>query len=225
MGFFGPSREERLAGAARALAPYGFRPDPRRASELRKYEPFTLLWQPESYVAGFFGSIEGAPVEAYEYGYTTTSEEGGTIHNSVLVVAIHHPWVNGGAAFQPDPREWDGVSAVIDALLWIPPFTIVKALQLVMEARHPDRNVGHPQFDRLYQVRAESNAAARRAITPDLRAVCLRLAFRGTVELRPGTLLYSPHGYELDERTAVHALGIGAAFLGALSPKVAHPMR
>ncbi len=218
-------RDERLAGAARALAPYGFTFDARRAPELRRYEPFVLLAKPEEYVVAAQGTIEGAPVEAYEYGYSSMDSEGHATYHDALVVAVHHPWVNGGASFAPDQKEWGGVAAALDVLFWIPPFTILKAFQYAMAAKNPDREVGDAEFDRLYVVRAASDDDARRAITPALREVCLRLAFGGAVELRPGVLLYSPYAISLDAEHAVHALGIGAAFLGALAPKSAHPMR
>jgi hypothetical protein len=94
-----------------------------------------------------------------------------------------------------------------------------------MNARDPDRTVGDADFDRLYRVRAASDSAAAHAITPALREVCVRLRFRGAVELRPGVLIYSPYEHRLDEKTAVPALGVGAAFLAALAPKRDHPMR
>lgn len=225
MGLFGPSREERLAGAARALAPYGFAQDPARAKQLERYQPFVVLTQPEDHVTAFFGSIEGAPVEAYEYGYSSMDNEGHTNHFSALAVAIHHPWVNGGAAFSPDRKAWGGVAAALGTLRWLPPFTLFKALEHVERSKHPDRVVGHSEFDRLYYVRAESDESARRAIPPRLREVCVRSGFRGRVELRPGVLLYSPAASAFDERTAVDALGIGAAFVGALAPESGHPMR
>lgn len=227
MGLFGPTvtREQRYAQAQEALRPYGFVLDVAKASGLAQYAPFTFFSTPNEYLVGAFGQIEGARVEAYEYEYTSSDSEGHTTHHDDFVVAIHSPWVHGGVAFLPDHTQWGGVSAALDTLFWIPPFIILKAFQSVMEAKHPDRNVGDAEFDRLYRVRAESDEAAARAIVPAFRQVCLRLAFRGTVEMRPGVLLYSPYQHRMDGTSIVPALGIGAAFLGALAPQSAHPMR
>jgi hypothetical protein len=229
MGFFAPSREElevRYAAAARALHPYGFVVDPRYARGLEAYEPFVLGAAPQEYYVGAYGTIEGVRVEAFEYGYRASDNAGASSWNTKLVVAIHHPWVNGGASFQPDYKEWIGIGPkILDAILWIPPLTIVKALQAVIAAINPDRLVGDEEFDRYYVVRAESDEAARRAITPALREVVLRTGFNGIVELRPGVLLYMPFVLKLDGENAVPAIGMSAAFLGALSPRPVHPMR
>src|SRR5947209_358717 len=118
MGLFGRSREERFAAAAEALRPYGFVLDVAYAQGLTHYEPLALMSSPSFYSAGALGSIEGARVEAYEYGSVTRDADGNVVYHSALAVAVHHPWVNGGAAFSPDDKEWGGAAAVLDTLLW-----------------------------------------------------------------------------------------------------------
>ncbi len=237
MGIFGPTRDERLAGAARALHPYGFTMDPRYAQGLRQYEPLRELGAPEEYVTAVFGTIEGARVEAYEYEYTTsnTVQTGGVgpgsmVHSQmvreshrVLAVVVHHPSIRGGASFAADLAAWGTAGAVASAIMWVPPFTIIKVAMLLAERQNPDRTVGDREFDRRFKVHAPSDEEASLAIPPALRQVCTHIDFRGSVELRPGLLIYSPEDCGLDERTAVHALGIATAFLHAFAPQHAHP--
>jgi hypothetical protein len=165
------------------------------------------------------------PVDAYEYEYRSSDSDGNTTWHDALVVAVHHDWIQGDASFYPDPKVWSAAGALIDALMWVPPFTFVKAFQLMSEARNPDRSVGHAGFDRAYVVHAASDEAAHRAVGPALRDAALAIGLRATVELRTGTLLYSPNLYGLDAQTAVSALGIAAALLGALGRRSGHPMR
>jgi hypothetical protein len=191
---FDPFRRKRMGAAARALAPHGFTLNRRRGIELSRYEPFALFAKPEEYFAAAHGAIESTPVEAYEYGYSSRDTDGKRTYRSALVIAIEHQWVNGGACFSPNYKEWGGVASAQD-------------------------------FDRLYLVRAASDADGQRAITPALREVCVRIGFKGGVELRPGLLLYSPYDYRFDAEKSVMALDIGAAFLRALQLKSGHPMR
>lgn len=213
MGLFGPSREERHAAAAAALAPYGFVVASRRARELGEWAPFALHARPEHHDAAAFGTIEDAEVAAFEYRYTTTDAEGQSQSHTQLVVIAQYPRIEGGAAFSPEPREWSGVARAIDAFLWVPPFTLLKVIQWLGESKHPDRHVGHAEFDRLYRVRADSDAAAQRAISPRLRETVVRLGLEGVVELRPGAVIYSVAGCSFDGEGVVRALGYAAPLL------------
>jgi hypothetical protein len=212
VGLFGPSTEERLSAASAALQPYGFTVDPRAAPELRRYLPFELLYAPDELVAGVLGRVEGHQVEAYEYVYTYTDSEGGSASSSELVMIAHHPSIVGGACFSPDTKEWDGLAKFLDVLMWVPPFSFVKAIQLYADAKNPDRRVGHAEFDRLFRVRAPSDAIAAAAITPALREAAVRLGQRIVVELRPGHLVVSAQGRRLDEN-APGTIGIAIALL------------
>lgn len=219
MGLFGPSREERHAAAATAVAAYGFEVASPRARELADWAPFAIHATPERYEAAAFGRIDEAEVAAFEYLYSTTDAEGQSHSHSQLVVIAQYPRIEGGAAFSPEPREWSGVARAIDALFWIPPFTLLKVIQWLGESRHPDRQLGHAEFDRLYRVRADSDAAAQRAITPRLRDTAVRLAFQGNVELRPGAVIYSVAGCSFDGVGLVRALGYAAPLVVAAAPE------
>jgi hypothetical protein len=176
-------------------------------------------------VAAAFGQIEGHRVEAFEYLYSGSDNDGNTVQYDQLLVAVEHPWVQGDASFRPEQREWSTVAAALDALLWIPPFTFLKAIQLLNESRNPDRVVGHAEFDRLYVVHAASDEAARRAIPTPLRDLAVRIGFRGTVELRAGLLLFAPQLPRFDASSIVQTLGIAAALVGAFAAPASHPMR
>jgi hypothetical protein len=225
MGLFGPTTDERLHGAAQVLAPYGFTLDRSRADGIRRYEPFSIFGTPSSYTACVHGRIDDVPIEAYEYDCTSSDSDGNTTYYDQLVVVVPHPNVEGSVAFDVDRRHWSGAAAVLDALLWIPPFTILKAIQLLNRAANPDRTVGHEAFDRLYVVRAESDEAAQRGIPPALRDAVVRLGFFGAMELRPGLIMYSLHGGRLDANSAVSVLGLAPMLLAAFTPQPAHPMR
>lgn len=216
MGLFGPSTAERHAAAAQAIRPYGFVLDPSAAVGLGRYLPFELLATPQTFATCALGEIEDAPVEAYEYGYSSRDSDGNTTYRTELVIAVHHASIRGRASIRPEWREWSVFAAALDIILWVPPFTLVKAIQLLAESRHPDRSVGDSDFDRLYVVRAASDAAAREAIPQPLRDALMRIGFKGTLEIRPGVLLYSPHRLGLDGEGAVPALGIATVLLAAL---------
>lgn len=213
MGFFGPSNEERYAAAAAAIAPFGFVLARERAAEFADWAPLQLHAAPESYEVAAFGRIEDSDVAVFEYGYSTTDAEGLSHHHREMVVVAQYARIEGGAAFSPELREWSGIAQMLDALFWIPPFTFLKVIQWLGEARHPDRTVGHGEFDRLYRVRAASDASAQRAIPPRLRETAVRLGLRGTVELRPGAVIYSVAGCGFDGAGVLRALGYAAPLM------------
>lgn len=215
MGLF-TSRQDRLEGAARALAPFGFVFDAREAGRLARYAPFVALARPHSYVTAAFGAIEGHRFEIYEYDSCSQDSEGNTTYPTELAIVVHHPGIRGGAVFTPDYPQWGGAAAVIDALMWIPPFTLLKLFQFAVGAARPDREVGHADFDRLFVVRAASDAAARAAIPPRLREVAARMGRRMTVELRDGALVCCPDpSLRLDAERAPTAVAVAAALVAA----------
>ncbi|MFO0686043.1 MAG: hypothetical protein U0234_28540 [Sandaracinus sp.] len=211
MGFFGPTRQERQAAAAAAVAPYGFRLIPPENERLKLHlAPFALHSAPDRCVASAYGKIDQAEVYALEYDYSYRDQDGNEQTSSQMIVAVYHPRILGGAAFMPDMKQWSGIAAALDLMLWVPPFTFVKALQLFFEAKNPDRVIGHAEFDRLYVVRAASDADAARAIPPRLRETAVQLAFRGTVELRENLLIYSVQGCRFDGDGLLTALRYAA---------------
>lgn len=218
MGIFGPSRDERYAAAAAAIAPYGFGLVPAATAPLAEHAPFQLHPSSDGCNVAAYGRIEESDVWAYEYSHSSTDSEGQTSSYDQLIVVAHHPRIEGGAAFSPEPREWSGVARALDTIFWIPPFTLLKVIQWMGEARNPDRTLGDAEFDRLYRVRAASDSEAQRAIPRRLRETVLRLALRGTVELRPGTVIYSIDGCRFDGDGLVRALGYAAPLLvGAMA--------
>ena len=225
MGLFHPSSEARYEEAARAIAPYGFVTDPARASLLRNFQPLAELSEPDHYKIAAFGRIEDADVAAFEYAYSYKDSEGRSHSSTRLVIVVAHPMIAGSASLSPDGREWDAFQGVLDVIFWIPPFTFLKAIQLLNESRNPDIVVGHAEFDRLYLVHAASEAAAREAFTAELRDLLPRIGFRGTLELRPGYLLFTVHGARFDEQTLPNALGHVAPLLAALVRPDDYPYR
>ncbi len=219
MGLFGPSRQERQAAAAASVAPYGFSLVAPEEERLKlQLAPFVLHSTPSRCRATAFGRIDAAEVWAFDYDYTGRDSEGNPTTRSQLLIALHHPGIAGGASFAPDARAWGGVGAAIDLLLWVPPFTFVKAFQLLNEARNPDRVVGDPRFDELYVVRAADDATAQRAIPPRLRETAVRLGLRGAVELRENLVLYSVERCSFDGTGLLTALRYAAPLaLAAMS--------
>lgn len=209
-------REARLHAAAAALAPYGFVFRPGDAARLRVYLPLREAAAPETLVTACFGRIDDAAVEAFEYDSSSTDSDGNRTWSTTTLVAARHPAIRGGASLRPEWTQWSSTAAFIDAVMWIPPFTILKLFQYAFAARDPDRLVGDADFDRLYVVHAPSDAEARAALPRALRQALLHIQFRGTLELRPGLLLYTTYGHRLDGQTAVGALGIATVLLGAL---------
>lgn len=225
MGWLGPTRQERQLAAAAALAPYGFTVDLPSAAQIFEYRPLRVHATPETPVVAAHGRVGESTVSAYEYDYSRRDAEGNVSRSSELVVVAHHPRLLGGAAFVPEHREWNTTAQVLDVLFWIPPFTLLKAFEWLAESRDPDRNVGHAEFDRLYRVRAASDAAAQRAISPRLRETAVRLGFYGYAELRDGVLLYSVNRCAFDGEGVVRALGYAAPLIASAIPEPAHPFR
>jgi hypothetical protein len=225
MGLFGPSREERHAAAARRIAPFGFVTDPARATQLATFLPLAELSNPERYCTAAFGRIEGADVAAFEYEYSTMNSDGSPCWYDTLLIAVADPRIEGRVSLRPDYPEWSTTNAVLNLVMWVPPFTVVKALDLLLQRRNPDRLVGHEEFDRLYVVHAASDADAKDAITPELCDLLPRLGFRGTLEIRPGLLLYTVRETRFDGETLVQALGYAAPLFAATARRTEYPYR
>lgn len=205
------TREERHAAAAASVAPYGFRLVPPETERLKlQLAPFALHSSPIRCRATVYGKIDNAEVYALEYDYTSRDANGKRRTSSKLIVAVYHPGIAGGAAFVNDQTQSSSVLAAVDLLMWLPPFTFVKAFQLLAEQNNPDRSVGDAEFDQRYVVRATSDADAARAITPRLRETVVRLGFQGTVELRENLLIYSVHRCRFDGEGLLTALRYAA---------------
>ncbi len=218
---------ERLDAAANVIAPYGFRFDDSAASDVQQYLPFREAPTPERYNTACRGRIEDAVVEGYEYAYSVDAGEAGPQWATHTLIVVQHRSIGGTASFAPDPKEWSRVAAALDWITWVPPFAVVKLIQWINESKNPDRNVGDAEFDRLYKVHAASDEAAREGLPPALRRAALKIGYHGSLETRPGLLLYSPVRERLDPETIVGAFGLGTLFLGAMREggTDGHPMR
>lgn len=225
MGIFSPPREERYAAAARAIAPYGFVTDAARATQLQPLLPLAELSEPSKCNIAAFGRIEDADVAAFEYTYSSKDSDGKRHWYDRLLIALAHRGIDGRASLRPDEKEWSSAAAFLDAITWVPPFIIVKAFQLINESANPDRTVGNKEFDRLYVVHAASEGDARQSIPPELQDLLPRIGFRGTLELRPGLLLFTVRGTRFNEETLPQALGYVAPLLAATVRRDEYPYR
>ena len=210
------TRRDPLAEATEALAPYGFDVEHRGATALSAWLPLGIFAQPDTLGPAAFGRIEASTVSAFHYSYSYTDADGQWHTADELLIVAQHPMIRGDARISPDAKEWGGVAAFIDAFLWIPPFTLIKAVQLLVASANPDRLVGDADFDRLYRIHAASDAEARAAIPAALRTMLLKLRFRGRIELRRGALLYAVDGATRFEReTLIRVLGYAAPLVSA----------
>jgi hypothetical protein len=223
MGFFGPSREERYAQIAQTLSPYGFSLQPERgaAAVLQGFTPFELFRAPESYSSVVAGQIDGRAVAVAQYEYTSTDNEGNTSTISEHITVVHDHNIRGVAGLATDWTK-TAVGAFINAALWIPPFTIVKAIQLLFDSKHPDREVGQADFDTRYKIRAVNDEVARTVFHPAFQQALLRCSFDGTLEVRHGALLYTLSGSTFDAPGLMRTLGHVPILLAGALNQVTH---
>lgn len=219
------TREQAMRHAAQVLAGYGMRCERTLPDALSGYLPFRYFPTPDACVVRAVGALDATRVELYEYDHTSRDSDGVAVHGRTLLACVHHAWVSGGASITLDRKQWSSLSAAIDAAMWFPPFVFVKAFQLWAESKDPDHMVGHPDFDRLYYVHADSQEIAARTITPMLGEFLTRYAFRGTIELRPGMILYALHDARFDPEGVQRTLSYVRGFIDAFPPPGAHPMR
>lgn len=223
-------RGDRIRAAAAHLARYGFHTGRSTAAEVKRWGPFRVHDSPDECTVHAEGAVDGAHVDLYEYDSTSTDSEGASSTSTTLLAVAAHPWIPGSAGVTVDFREWSTggalFGAVWDVMTWFPPFIILKVAMHLNEAANPDRVVGHPEFDRLYVVRADSAEAAAHAIPEALRDALVATAFQGHLELRPGYLLLSVSGARFDPTGVDHTLRFVSSFLRCFPPPApAHPMR
>ena len=219
------ARNRTIRETAAMLDAHGFRSGHARPDALAPYLPFRHFDTPDECVVFASGSVDGVNAELYEYDSSSRDSDGNTSYSTTLLACLHHPWVTGGASITLDWKEWSTLAAAIDAAMWFPPFLFVKAIQMYAESRDPDHVLGHPEFDRLYHVHAPSLDHASRAIPPALREFLARYAFKGTVELRPGLILYALHSARFTIEGVQRTMSFARGFLSSFQPPHAHPMR
>jgi len=181
--------------AAAILERNGFVCDTPPKDALKPYQPW-IFQEPDLPTFHARGMVGGADVEIYHYDVERTGDdpsgEAGVLKTELLAL-VHHPLIAGEAKIQPDVGEWSKLAKVIDAVAWLPPFTVLTAaewgIRQVLGRNHPDRNLGHPEFDRLYLIHSPSDEIAARAVPPALRELLLRMKFFGKIELRQGLMM------------------------------------
>lgn len=131
-------------------------------------------------VSGPTASYSGVGVHT-EYHETTT-------HTWGTLAIVQHPALEATVDISADWKATTG-GAIANALLWIPPFTFVKAFQYAAEAKNPDHVVGQKEFDKRFVVHAPSEAMAKAAISPALGELLVSADFKGSFALRPGAAL------------------------------------
>ena len=212
-------RVHKVEEAREALRPFGVEVDPTGASAIATWLPFKLFAPPNSVGAAASGRVESSAVSAFQYAYTYTDSEGQSHAGEELLIVAQHSRIRGDARITVDAKEWGGLPAFIDVMLWIPPVTLIKAFELLRASHDPDRVVGDAEFDRLYCISAASDAEARAAIPQALRAMLLQLRFRGRIELRRGALIYALDGAtHFDKETLLRVLGYAAPLVSAALP-------
>lgn len=126
----------------------------------------------------------------YESIETVSDGSGGTRRDtftySGTVAALLDPRIVGDVDIRKDWKSGVG-GALLNAFLWVPPFTIVKAFQYGWAPK--DLNVGHDAFDDRFVVEASSVEAAQMAVTPALGQCLVDIAFNEGLRIRPGVAL------------------------------------
>lgn len=198
------------------MAPWGFRMETDDSTMHERWLPFVVLATPDRCTVRARGSVEDRELWIVEYDYSWSDSVGNDHSADAVLGALEAPWSRGSAAIAMDERAWSGVAAALDVLFWIPPFTLLKFVQLANESRRPDLEIGNAEVDRRYRVHAESEAAARAAIPPKLGEHLLSTNFRGSIEIRPELVLFSLRDARFDpagvENTIAHARAIGRCF-------------
>jgi hypothetical protein len=182
--------------------------------------PFQEFRAPLHCVAAAVGDVDGRRVYLFDY------ERWNTDHRLSLKVvtakgsllATVHPGVSARASIEVDWKS-SGPGRVLDAFVWLPPFTVLKAF-----GRDDDKRIGELEFDRGYLVRAESAEAARAASSPALGQYLVPVKFRGVIEMRPGWVLIGPPKSDVpSEATFRQRLDL-AASVARLAPPPATPI-
>lgn len=189
-----PSEEQFFAELSQALTPHGFMVQPRSGGHeiLSRFLPLKEFTAPEEYGSSVVGRIEGRDVGVTEYRYSSTDNEGNTSWSADYVAVVLDPNIQGVASIVNDWKHGTG-GKILNAALWIPPFTIVKAIQLIFDSQNPDLVLGHGEFDSRYKVHAESKAVAESVFHQGFREALLQMDFRGRLEVRHGAMLFALH--------------------------------
>lgn len=220
-------REQRIAEISEAAAAHGFAVvPPNEAYELlAPHIPKLQQTVPDSYGVGLVGKVDGYELVVVTGSYNSTDNEGNVSTTDVLLTLLKHPYIQGTAVMY---RDWkhSTAGAIVNTLLWIPPFTIVKMIQLVFDAHKPDLLIGDAAFDDMFKVHSESVELARQGIPPGARRYLFEAKFDGTIVARPGVLIYQLAGARIDNESLAATIAAAPGLLAAFAPSPSdHPMR
>jgi len=230
MGFFNNLRignQFRDHGLA-LLESSGFKLDEKPPMDtLVRYTPW-LFADPARTTVRATGQIEGVNVEIFEYDATAMASEPGD-HEYHLLALVWHPDISGNARIRPDPSQWKTGSRVRDALSSLAPFAALRSMswsaRVALGVSNEDLKVGHDEFDRLYIVNAISSEAATRVIPPALCQALPRIAFKGSIELRPGLMMISHDKAGMTPTRLGYLMEPLPALITAVLPKQPPPFR
>lgn len=220
-------REERLAEIEQAVTALGYTViSPAAAIELlAPLLPKLEQKVPENYGIGVTGKVDEQELAIITGYYTTSDNEGNVSTTDVLLTIVKHPNIQGTAVMYRDWKHSTG-GAIVNKLLWIPPFTIVKMIQLIFDSHKPDLAIGDAEFDSMFKVHAESVPLAQQAIPPAARRYLAESKFDGTIVARPGVLIYQLDGARLDVESVTATIAAAGPLLSAFSQSTSdHPMR
>ncbi len=214
-----PSEEERFAAINEALAPHGFMAQYQAGADeiLRRFLPVKEFSAVEEFGSSVRAQIDGRDVGVAEYRYSTTDQEGNTSWSTTHVAVVLDPNIVGTASIVDDWKAGTG-GKILNAALWIPPFTIVKAIQLLFDSKNLDHQIGDATFDNRYKVHAETPELASHVFHPAFREAILQMDFHGALEVRHGALIFSVKGAGFDPAGLMRTLGhVPLLIAGALN--------
>lgn len=220
-------KAQRYDEIARAVASLGFivRPEPAAYEYMKPLLPMQGHNTPEGYGIAVVGEVERCNVQIITGEYSSTDNEGNEHWTEMMLAIIEHPSARGTAIVHPDWKH-STAGAIVNKLLWIPPFTIVKFIQIIFDHATPDLVLGEPDFDAMFKVNAESVALAQQAIPPSARRYLVESKFDGMIVTRPGALVYRLDDAKVDAAGVLATLAIAAPLIAAFNENhEGHPLR
>ncbi|MFO0560970.1 MAG: hypothetical protein U0269_23325 [Polyangiales bacterium] len=209
------------------MTPLGFTvlPEPAAYNYMQPLLPMQGHTTPDGYGIAIIGKVDSHPVQIITGEYVSRDNDGNETWGDVLLTIVEHPLVRGTAVVHPDWKHSTG-GAILDKLLWIPPFTIVKFIQIVFDRQTPDLVIGEPTFDAMFKVNAESVAVAQEAIPPAARRYLVESHFDGMIVTRPGALVYRLGRAQVDAESVAATLAAASPLIAAFTQRTeGHPMR
>lgn len=220
-------KAQRYEEITRAVVPLGFTvlPEPAAFDYMKPLLPMQGHTTPDGYGIAVVGTIEHCNVQVISGEYSSRDNEGNEQWSDILLTIIEHPAVRATAIVHPDWKH-STAGAIVNKLLWIPPFTIVKLIQIVFDNATPDLVIGEPAFDSMFKVNAESVELAQQAIPPALRRYLVESQFDGMIVTRPGAIVYRTNAARVDAESVLATLALATPLIAAFNERHdGHPMR